>query len=150
MQRDNNKKYIENIYSDSTLMAIILRTEYKIDGINFLTPSNFSQQLGYMSREKGYKIKPHVHNPVNRTIAYTQEVLFIKSGKLRVDFYSQEMLYLESRILLKGDLVLLACGGHGFEIIEPCEIIEVKQGPFAGEADKTRFESIKKEDINLI
>jgi hypothetical protein len=61
---------------------------------------------------------------------------------LRADFYDDERNYLESRILHQGDVLLLASGGHGFEMLEPCEIIEVKQGPYAGEADKTRFSGI--------
>lgn len=30
-------------------------------------------------------------------------------------------------------------GGHGFEVIEDVETVEVKQGPFSGDNDKTRF-----------
>ena len=30
-------------------------------------------------------------------------------------------------------------GGHGFEVLEELEMIEVKQGPYAGDRDKTRF-----------
>jgi mannose-6-phosphate isomerase-like protein (cupin superfamily) len=92
-----------------------------------------------MNHPKGKIIEPHVHNIVPRQVHYTQEVLFIKRGKLRVDFYSREKEYLKSRILTKGDTILLATGGHGFEIIEDIEMIEVKQGPYAGESDKTRF-----------
>jgi hypothetical protein len=65
--------------------------------------------------------------------------LFIRSGKLRVDFYDDEQNYLESRVLAQGDIVLLAFGGHGFEMLEQSEIVEVKQGPYAGDADKVRF-----------
>ena len=72
---------------------------------------------------------------------YTQEVLFIKKGKLKVDFYNEHQNYLESRILEAGDVILLASGGHGFEVLEEIEMIEVKQGPFTGENDKTRFSS---------
>ncbi len=50
--------------------------------------------------------------------------------------------YLESRILRPEDVVLLAHGGHGFSMLEPSEMIEVKQGPYAGEQDKERFASI--------
>ncbi len=59
-------------------------------------------------------------------------------SRVRVDFYDDDQRYLESRILRKGDVLLLAYGGHGFEMLEPTEMIEVKQGPYAGEADKTR------------
>jgi hypothetical protein len=134
---------IENINYQGKLLACILRTNYHAEGIQFFTPNDFSQQLGYMNRPQGYVIPPHVHNPVSREINFTKEVIFIKSGKIRVDFYSDEQKYLESRILNKGDVMLLAFGGHGFEMIESSEIIEVKQGPYAGEADKTRFEEVK-------
>lgn len=137
---------IDSIYSgyaDSTrLLAIVLRTSYSSQGIQFFTPGDFSQQLGYMKRPEGYVIPPHVHNPVAREVEYTKEVLFIKSGRVRVDFYDDDQTYLESRVLETGDVILLAYGGHGFEMLEPTEMIEVKQGPYAGDQDKTRFEGI--------
>jgi len=128
-------------FGDITL-AVILRANYHTEGIQFFTPDDFSQQLGYMNRPAGYVIPPHVHNPVVREVQYTKEVLFIKSGRLRVDFYSEEQEYLESTILQSGDVILLAYGGHGFEMLEPTEIIEVKQGPYAGDQDKTRFDPV--------
>jgi mannose-6-phosphate isomerase-like protein (cupin superfamily) len=97
-----------------------------------------------MKRPKDYVIVPHVHNPIQRDVQYTKEVLFIKSGKIRVDFYDEDKSYLESTILEAGDVILLAYGGHGFEMIEESEIIEVKQGPYVGELDKVRFEPIDK------
>ena len=102
-----------------------------------------------MNRQEGYVIPPHVHNPVAREVHFTKEVLFIKSGKVRVDFYDDEQNYLESHILYQGDVVLLAYGGHGFEMLETSEIIEVKQGPYAGEMDKTRFSPVSAEKIKL-
>lgn len=94
-----------------------------------------------MNRPSGYVIPPHVHNPVQREVYFTKEVLYIKSGKVRIDFFDDEQNYLESSILEHGDVVLLAFGGHGFEMLEPSEMIEVKQGPYAGDQDKTRFEA---------
>jgi hypothetical protein len=138
---------IEKIDFGNITLAVILRADYRADGIQFFTPNEFSQQLGYMNRPKGYVIPPHVHNPVTREVQYTKEVLFIRSGKVRVDFYDEEQNYLESRILQQGDIVLLAYGGHGFEMLEPTEMIEVKQGPYAGDADKTRFEGIDSANV---
>ena len=141
---------IEEIYQDKNKLAIIIRGSFNKDGIEFFTPNDYSQQLGYMKRESGYVIPPHVHNPVTREVHFTKEVLFLKSGKVRVDFYDEQQNYLESRILRQGDVILLAHGGHGFEMLETSEIIEVKQGPYAGEADKTRFETIAKEYLRII
>lgn len=130
---------IEHITCQGRTLAIILRTGYSKDGIEFFTPSDFSQQLAYMKRPEGYCIPPHVHNPVPREVHYTHEVLFLKSGRVRVDFYQSCETYLKSRVLLPGDVILLCDGGHGFAMLEESEIIEVKQGPYAGEDDKRRF-----------
>ena len=133
---------LETITHAGRTLALILRSTYSEPGIRFFTPDEFSQQLAYMNRPQGYVIQPHVHNAVPREVQFTKEVLFIKSGKVRVDFYDDDQTYLESRILNSGDVILLAFGGHGFEMIEASEIIEVKQGPYAGDADKVRFSGI--------
>jgi hypothetical protein len=144
------KDMIENILCGETTLATILRTNFYSDGIAFFTPSHFSQQLGYMNRPIGYVIPPHVHNPVMRQVHFTNEVLFIKRGKVRVDFYDDKQVYLESRVLHTGDVILLAFGGHGFEMLEDSEIIEVKQGPYAGDADKTRFVPVPTDKLRLL
>lgn len=133
-------------YKNLTL-GIIIKHDYTKDGIEFFTENTYSQQLGYMNRPKNYVISPHRHNLVKRSVFLTQEVLFIKSGKVRVDFYNDEQEYLESKILEEGDVILLAAGGHGFEMLLDSEIIEVKQGPYIAEQDKVRFEHIDNEKI---
>jgi hypothetical protein len=135
---------IEYLKHGQALLAIILRAGFQEPGIRFFTPNDFSQQLAYMHHPAGKMIIPHVHNPVPREVRYTLEVLFVKSGKLRVDFYDQKEQYLESRILSGGDVILLASGGHGFEMLEETEMIEVKQGPYPGEEDKRRFPGISR------
>lgn len=139
----------EKIIYNKLILGLIIRTDFKQTGIQFFTNDDDSQQLGYMNRPEGYEIKPHRHNLVPREVHLTQEVLYIKSGKIRVDFYSNDQLYLESRILTKGDVILLSDGGHGFKMLEPSEIIEVKQGPYCGEMDKVRFEPVEEKLINL-
>lgn len=140
---------IDRIVHDGGLLAVIIRHEYSKPGIHFFTPDDFSQQLAYMNHPAGKIIEPHVHNLVLREVRFTQEVLFLKRGRLRVDFFDIEQRYLESRILEAGDVILLASGGHGFEAMEEIEMIEVKQGPYAGEADKTRFTSISPERVEI-
>jgi hypothetical protein len=130
---------IEHIVHQSKLLAIIIRNQHQKDGIEFFTPHNFSQQLAYMKRPKNYCIEPHIHNIVRREVRFTHEVLFIKRGKVRVDFFDNNRTFLENRVLKSGDVILLSHGGHGFEMLEESEIIEVKQGPYAGGADKVKF-----------
>jgi hypothetical protein len=102
-----------------------------------------------MRHPAGKIIDPHIHNPVSRNVQYTQEVLFIKRGRLRVDFYDNDQRYIESRILQGGDVILLATGGHGFEVLEEIEMIEVKQGPYQGDNDKTRFDGVSAEQVTI-
>ena len=146
-----NKDCIEHIKAFDLLLAIIIYPEYKRNEncIEFFTEPEYSQQLGYMNRPKGYKIEPHLHRPVERTITYTQEVLYIKKGLVRVDFYKSDKTYLISKLLNQGDVILLSSGGHGFEMLENSEIIEVKQGPFAGNIDKTRFEFVSENELDI-
>lgn len=138
---------LEQINHKDQILGIIIRAGYNKDGISFFTPDDFSQQLGYMNRPEGYVIAPHVHNIVERKVDLTQEVLIIRSGKVRVDFYDNDKQYFESRIVRTGDIILLAHGGHGFEMLEQSEIVEVKQGPYCGELDKVRFDTVSNDKI---
>ena len=138
---------IETLKSGDQLLAVIVSGRFREPGIHFFTPNDLSQQLAYMRHPAGKVIDPHVHNPVSRNVHYTQEVLVIKKGKLRVDFYDDNQTYLESRVLEEGDVILLSTGGHGFEVLEEVEMIEVKQGPYAGDQDKTRFIGVDAERI---
>jgi len=140
---------IENITHNSLNLAIIIRASFQKEGIQFFTPDNYTQQLAYMNRPAGYVIQPHLHNPVKREVEFTKEVIFIKSGMVRVDFYDESQKYLQSTVLKQGDVILLAYGGHGFEILEISEMIEVKQGPYAGEQDKTRFAPVDSNKIKF-
>jgi len=141
---------VERITINGKLLSIIIRSDFHKEGIEFFTPNEFSQQLAYMNRSEGYTIPPHVHNSVSREVFMTKETIFVRSGKVRVDFYDDDKNYLESRVLVSGDVVLLAYGGHGFQMLEPTEMIEVKQGPYVGEMDKTRFTPVAPEKLRII
>ncbi len=132
-------KNIEEIRDGDQIIAIIINGEYRKEGIEFFTPAEFSQQLGYMKHGKGYQIQRHLHVLQVREVQYTQETLFIRRGRVKVDLYSANKVLLTSRELKTGDIILLASGGHGFEFLEETEMIEVKQGPYSGDEDKVRF-----------
>lgn len=130
---------VERIENQGEEMAIIIRSNYSEEGIHFLTSDNYSQQLAYMHHKAGHQIIPHFHNMVSRTVHYTQEVLVIRKGKVKVNFYNTDKEGVADTILNAGDVILLCSGGHGFEILQETEMIEIKQGPYVGENDKTRF-----------
>ena len=130
---------VDEIFPNGCMQAVIVSSHFQDDKLKFLTPQEAILQLGYMKHPSGYSIAPHIHNKVRREIYGTQEVLFIKSGKVKVTLYSEEKIETSQHVLNTGDFIIFLEGGHGIQVIEEAEIVEVKNGPYAGYADKTRF-----------
>jgi hypothetical protein len=139
---------IEKIIFKKRLYAIIIRNKFSKDGAYFLTKSSLSQQMAYMKYKKGHKIKSHFHKRWIRKISTTVEVLFIKKGKLRIDFYTTKGKYFLSKVLSEKDTVLIIYGGHGFEVIKNVSMIEIKQGPFTKDTRKF-FPSVNKKALKI-
>jgi mannose-6-phosphate isomerase-like protein (cupin superfamily) len=126
-------------YGDRMLCFILRSTFYRQSGIEFFTKDDATQQVGYMRHAKGHIIQAHKHLEYQRNISDTNEVLLIKEGEVKVNLYTSDEKFVCERILKKGDLILLISGGHSFEFLETSEVIEIKQGPYAGNKDKIRF-----------
>ncbi len=134
----------EEIIRDGKLIAIILRSNYSNNETTFFNPPDFSQQLGYIVYKRDGIIKPHFHKKIHRDITLTQEVLYVKKGRLTVNFYTTQKKYIESRELRRGDVIFLCSGGHGFKMLEDTEMVEVKQGPYSGKNnDKVVFRGVE-------
>jgi hypothetical protein len=141
---------IEKIKYKKKLLALIVRGKYRNKkGITFFTPDETTQQFGYIKHNKGHLIKPHLHKKRLSKILYTSEVILIFKGILRVDFYSDIKKYLFSKILKKGDIIMLVHGGHGFKVLKDIEMIEVKQGPYDIIKDKVKFNSTLENKIKI-
>ena len=132
-------EFTEEIKASEQLLAIIIRAEYDEPGISFFTQDENILQVGYMGYEANKSIQPHIHNQYKREIIGTQEVIYIKEGKVKVNFYDDNKVLISDRELKTGDCVALISGGHGFEVIEPTKMIEIKNGPYAYDQDKVRF-----------
>jgi mannose-6-phosphate isomerase-like protein (cupin superfamily) len=135
---------------EGQMLAMIVKYHFREPGITFFTDNQLSQQMGFMRHPVGKVIEPHVHNHISRSVNYTQEALFIRRGRIRVDFYSNAQKYLFSHVLESGDVILLVSGGHGFEVLEEVEMIEIKQGPYAGDRDKTRFAPVSTDKLRSL
>lgn len=132
-------KDIETYFSnDNQMMALVIRASFRKDGISFLTEDEQFQQVAYMEHPSGHEIIPHYHNRIPRTVDYTCETLVIRRGKLEVNLYEDQKC-IHSFELGDGDIITLFSGGHGFNVLEDVEMVEIKQGPFMGPDDKTRF-----------
>ena len=128
----------ESFVWDGVTFALVVHPDPDQEGVNFLTDDSNSIQLATMTHPQGAQVQPHFHRNIPRTIDQTQEVLFITKGRVSVDFYSTEGRLLGETVLSTGDTILLMAGGHGIRMLEPTQMIEVKQGPYYGsEEDKT-------------
>lgn len=127
---------IEKIIDEGKILAVVVRKDSSLEGVNFFTPLDFSQQLGLLVHEKGKKIKAHRHKLIKREINLTQEVLVVLEGKVKIELYNEKLQKIKTIVLKEGDTILLAHGAHAIEILEYSRIIEVKQGPYAGMDDK--------------
>jgi len=125
--------------SSEELLAIVIAPDRAPEGIQFLTSPTDQFQIGQLGWKSGHEIEAHSHTKVSRTVNRTSEVLFIRRGKVEVNLYTEDGVFLTCTILESGDVVALFAGGHGFTILEDADIIEVKQGPYIGEEEKFRF-----------
>jgi hypothetical protein len=132
---------IEYYGDESAPSAIVIRKDYESEGIEFFSPLDYPQQLGYMKRPAGYEVVPHRHNQIERTITDTQEVLLIRTGHCQVTLFDDRNIPAETINLSDGDIIFLAKGGHGIRMNTECQIIEIKQGPYLSNMDKTALES---------
>lgn len=121
------------------LGIIIPSISKNLDPIKFFTQDSDDIQVGIINRPNGHLIEPHFHLNNERKLNSTSEVLIILEGELKVNFYDFKMEFVQSEIIKTGDVLVLFSGGHGFEILQKTKMIEVKQGPYMGELDKTKL-----------
>jgi hypothetical protein len=126
-----NRKIIK---SKGKIIAIIFKKNLHAEGVNFLTPDDYTLQLGLLEHPKGKVIRDHQHNTkVKYWVDTTQEFLYLEKGKVKVKFFDDNWNLVTTEILNSGDFMLHISGGHGFEVLQKCRMIEVKQGPYPGE-----------------
>lgn len=128
----------EKIMDEDLVLAIIIRDADWEEGLSFVSSDMDYQQVGIWGYAKGQNLAPHIHLIQPREVLRTQEVVFVKDGRIRADIYTEKKEYKKSVELQKGDTIILLNGGHGYEILEDnTKILEVKNGPYIG-ADRDR------------
>lgn len=134
---------IETVTYGGGKLATIVRGGSDIEGKEFVSSNEDYLQVGFMNLKDGEKITPHVHKINRRDIEKTHEVIYVVSGKMKVNFYKDKKK-VDEKILVGGDLIILMEGGHGFEFFGDTKIFEVKQGPYSGyDKDKEAFEVVE-------
>jgi len=119
-------------------LAYVVRRDFEgYSAIEFVSDPGDEMQLGWMRRPKDYKVKAHEHVEIDRVIRSTSEVLFVRSGRLRLKLYGADDVLVSEHLLENGDIAMLLGGGHAIEFLEESDLIEVKQGPYV--PDEKRF-----------
>jgi quercetin dioxygenase-like cupin family protein len=130
--------HIDEIKHNQTTLAICVSQKQIQPGVKFFTPDANSLQAGQHSYPQGKVINPHRHCQVKMDRYETmQEVLYVTKGKLKVDIFTDEGNKLTEKVLTSGDMIILIAGGHGFQMLEDTEFVEVKQGPYNPDSKKS-------------
>jgi mannose-6-phosphate isomerase-like protein (cupin superfamily) len=124
---------------DNVLTSIIIRHDFQPTGTTFVTSPDLAQQVGFVVYPAGGVIKRHIHKNVDRQNISSSEALIVREGKLEIDIYDENKSLMATRLLEAGDFVLMASGGHGFRVLEPTVLLEIKLGPYGGAEDKELF-----------
>lgn len=126
----------EKIVDEGSILSIIVRGADWEEGLNFISSEEDYQQVGTWVYKKGKVLEPHIHLPAARKVQRTQEVIFVREGRIRANIYTENEEFLKSVELDKGDTMILLKGGHGYEILEDgTKVLEVKNGPYVGAED---------------
>jgi hypothetical protein len=123
--------------ANNALIALVIRQDAKVSGINFITPAENELQVGLMTRSENSPVLPHKHNLNVREIQRTQEVLIIRSGMALVTVWGGYLQPEYKITLSRGDMIMFLDGAHKIDFLETTEILEIKQGPFISDLDKT-------------
>jgi len=132
----------EIIKDGENLIAKICRNSDWPEHLNFYTADTDFVQVSTWNYNKDKHLKAHGHKIAERKSNRTQEVIFVKSGKLKVVFYSEDDKQLYNGIMEPGDFAIIFAGGHANDILkDKTQILEIKNGPYLGlEVDKKVIE----------
>lgn len=131
-------------FKDGSIVLARLINESDIkEGLNFFSQDEEFIQVGFWHYERGKKLLAHRHNHAPREVAFTQEVLFIKNGKIRAKIYDLNDAQVAEFEAKSGDILVMLNGGHGYEILEnDTQVLEIKNGPYLGaDIDRRRLEN---------
>tara|TARA_B110000444_G_C18837382_1_gene596807 strand:+ start:1522 stop:1914 length:393 start_codon:yes stop_codon:yes gene_type:complete len=129
-----------NIYDkNNNLLAIVIKDNSSTKEKDFHTDHSSEFQIASFNLQKDEVIQRHYHEKQERKVFTTNEVIVLQSGKMTLTLYDLNLNKVEDITLEGGDMVALFDGGHEIRIDEQTKFIEVKQGPYDEEKDKTRF-----------
>lgn len=132
---------MREIIGNGIVLARFVSGDSWAPNLSFFSQDPEYVQVGTWYYDKGKQLAAHRHNHLPRASDLTQEVIFVRKGRMSARIYDREGTLVETIAMQTGDLLILLDGGHGYEIEEDgTQVLEVKNGPYAGaEADRVRF-----------
>lgn len=111
------------------------------DGLKFFSPDGDYQQVGTWGYGAGKTLLAHSHNEVPRTVPWTQEVLYVRAGRIQAEIFDTRDTLVATLEAGAGDILVLLRGGHGYRILDDgTQVLEIKNGPYVGaDADRRRL-----------
>ena len=130
----------EYVHKGQKIALVINPDDWK-KGLDFLTEDSLFIQVGTWWYNSGKTLQRHIHKKYERIAERTMETIYVVSGSMRVDLYSEERELIDDFVVQAGDFCVLMNGGHGYHILQDdTKILEVKNGPFFSvEDDKIKF-----------
>lgn len=130
---------VEHITEDGVYLATVIRANFNPSETTFVTPAEYYQQCGFIVYPKDGEVRRHEHLPLERSLVGTPESLFLRSGCIEVELYNLNRELVKVVTLGAGDVILLVAGGHKIRCLEDSIMMEIKQGPYTGLAEKELF-----------
>jgi hypothetical protein len=123
---------MEKIYYKKRLIGILIKGKYPNGSVPHTNTNITEEALGILTLKhpKNTLLPPHVHKPARRTTQKLQECFIVQKGKVKLDLYGDDKKHFRTITLKAPEAFLAISGGHGFTVLEDCEMLEVKNGPF--------------------
>jgi len=125
---------IHEIKDGDTVLAIVYPKGLRADGVRFLTPNEYPLQIGLLEHREGKHVEMHQHPKMPYDVRTTQEFLYVEKGTIKVAIATRDWNVVETVTLSDGDFILFVDGAHELEIDKGSRLIEIKQGPYPGDA----------------
>lgn len=134
---------VYEVKDGDTVLARHVTSDEWSNGLKFFSSDGDFVQVGIWGYDAGKKLLAHAHNKVPREVGFTQEVLYIRKGRISARIFNAKRELVNEREVNEGDIIALMYGGHGYTILEDgTQVLEVKNGPYVGaEQDRERFET---------
>jgi hypothetical protein len=130
---------VEEFRDEGRVVCLVVRAHVRTESTRFFTSDASTLQVGLVVHPQGHVIPRHRHVPIRREISETGEVLVVRRGRCILELFSRSGDPLSEIELERDDVVVLSGAAHRFTMHADTILLEVKQGPYTGPAEKELF-----------